>query len=59
MARGKTVRYFHETGHLHELTFSRYRRMPLLSNDSWRETLARCNDAAGTTTASQLANRRS
>ena len=29
------MRHFHEAGHLHELTFSCYRRMPLLTNDSW------------------------
>ena len=47
MAHRKTVRHFHETGHLHELTFSCYRRMPLLTNDVWREKLARCVEAAG------------
>jgi putative transposase len=47
MAHRKTVRHFHEAGHLHELTFSCYRRMPLLTNDVWREKLARCLEAAG------------
>ena len=47
MAHRKSVRHFHEAGHLHELTFSCYRRMPLLTNDSWRERLARCVEAAG------------
>jgi putative transposase len=28
-------------GHVHELTFSCYRRKPLLTNDPWREKLAR------------------
>src|ERR1017187_5970015 len=30
MAHRKTVRHFHEAGHLHELTFSCYRRMPVI-----------------------------
>jgi putative transposase len=47
MAHRKTVRHFHEAGHLHELTFSCYRRMPLLTNDLWREELARCIDTSG------------
>lgn len=47
MAHRKTVWHLHEVGHLHELTFSCYRRMPLLTNDSWREKLARCLEAAG------------
>jgi putative transposase len=42
----KTVRHFHEPGHLHELTFSCYQRLPLLTNDDWRFRLARCIDAA-------------
>jgi len=46
MAHRKTVRHFHEVGHLHELTFSCYRRLPLLTNDVWREKLARCVEAA-------------
>ncbi len=54
MAHRKTVRHFHEIGHLHELTFSCYQRMPLLTNDTWREKLARCVDAAGTETAMAL-----
>lgn len=29
----KTIKQFHEPGHLHELTFSCYRRLPLLTND--------------------------
>ena len=32
MAHRKTVRHFHKPGHLHELTFSCYRRMPLIGN---------------------------
>ncbi len=54
MTHRKTVRHFHEVGHLHELTFSCYRRMPLLTNDTWREKLARCVDGAGDETAIQL-----
>jgi putative transposase len=42
----KRVRHFHESGHLHELTFSCYRRLPLLTNDVWRGLLARSLDAA-------------
>ena len=37
----KLVRHYHEPGDFHELTFSCYRRMPLLSNDVWRERLPR------------------
>jgi putative transposase len=47
MAHRKTVRHFHEVGHLHEFTFSCYGRLPLLTNDTWREKLARCVEAAG------------
>ena len=54
MAHRKAVRHFHEFGHLHELTFSCYRRMPLLTNDSWREKLARCIEAAGEEWAMEL-----
>jgi len=32
----KQVRHFHEPGDHHGLTFSCYRRMPLLTNDEWR-----------------------
>jgi putative transposase len=38
----KLVRHVHEPGHFHELTFSCYRRLPLLSNDDWRRRLSRC-----------------
>jgi REP element-mobilizing transposase RayT len=54
MARRKTVRHFHEVGHLHELTFSCYRRMPSLTNDMWRGKLARCVEAAGSEAAMEL-----
>jgi len=42
----KRVKHFHVAGHFHELTFSCYGRKPLLTNDAWREKLARCIDAA-------------
>jgi len=42
----KTVRHFHEPGDLHELTFSCYRRLPLMVNDEWLELLAQSVDAA-------------
>ena len=32
----KKVKHYDEPGHCHELTFSCYRRLPLLTNDSWR-----------------------
>ncbi|MBN2023438.1 MAG: transposase [Pirellulales bacterium] len=54
MQRRKIVRHFHEVGHLHELTFSCFRRMPLLTNDVWRERLARCISAAGDEEAMEL-----
>ncbi|HLA84095.1 MAG TPA: transposase [Thermoguttaceae bacterium] len=54
MIHRKTVRHFHEAGHLHELTFSCYQRMPLLTNDAWRERLARCLDLAGEEAAINL-----
>ena len=37
----KRVRHFEGRGHLHELTFSCYRRMPLITNDVWRRILGR------------------
>ena len=43
----KLVKHFHEPGDLHELTFSCYKRQPILTNDTWREQLAHCIDAAG------------
>lgn len=36
----KQIKHFHEPGHLHELTFSCYRQMPLLVDDVWRGMLA-------------------
>jgi putative transposase len=42
----KTVRHFHEPGDLHELTFSCYRRQPLLTNDLWRQLYCQAADRA-------------
>lgn len=42
----KRVRHFNEPGECHELTFSCYRRMALLTNDDWREKLSRSIDRA-------------
>ena len=42
----KRVKHYHEPGDFHELTFSCYRRMRLLTNDPWREYLARSIDDA-------------
>ena len=54
MAHWKTIRHFHDIVHLHELTFSCYQRIPLLTNDTWRKKLARCIDAAGEETSFEL-----
>jgi putative transposase len=43
----KLIKHFHEPGDLHELTFSCYKRRPLLTNDTWRKQLAHCIDTAG------------
>jgi putative transposase len=40
----KKVKHYHEAGDFHELTFSCYRRMPLLTNDLWRMDLAEAID---------------
>ena len=42
----KTIRHFHEPGDLHELTFSCFRRMPLLTNEVWRKLLCRSIERA-------------
>ncbi len=48
MPHRKTIKHYHEPGDFHELTFSCYRRMPLLTNDAWRGHLARgLDDALG------------
>jgi putative transposase len=51
----KLVKHYHEPGDVHELTFSCYKRRPLLTNDVWRERLARCVDDAGQQTGIELA----
>jgi putative transposase len=38
----KRVKHFHQKGDFHELTFSCYRRLPLLTNDCWRTELSNC-----------------
>ncbi len=50
----KRVKHFHEPGDLHELTFSCYRRLPLLTNDDWRCRLSRSLDRAIQEAAMQL-----
>lgn len=42
----KTLRRFETIRHLHELTFSCYRRLPLLTNDGWRVILSQSVDRA-------------
>ncbi len=42
----KNIKHYDEPGHLHELTFSCYRRMPLLTNDRWHALLAKAVDRA-------------
>jgi REP-associated tyrosine transposase len=37
----KRIKHYHEPGNFHELTFSCYHRMPLLTNDDWRQRLSR------------------
>jgi len=46
MPHRKTVRRAHEPGDCHELTFSCYHRMPLLTNEVWRRLLAESIDRA-------------
>ena len=46
MPHRKTIKHYHEPGDFHELTFSCYRRMPLLTNDAWRSHFARGLDDA-------------
>ncbi|MCA8997547.1 MAG: transposase [Planctomycetaceae bacterium] len=54
MPHRKRIKHFHEPGHLHELTFSTYQQKPLLTNDDWREKLARSIDTANQTCRFQL-----
>lgn len=42
----KQVRHYHEPGDLHELTFSCYQQLALLTNDNWRHLLFRSIDRA-------------
>ena len=42
----KRIRHFHEPGDIHELTFSCYRRLPLLTNNAWRAALSKSIDEA-------------
>lgn len=42
----KTIRRYHNPGDCHELTFSCFHRLPLLTNDPWRELLAESIDKA-------------
>ena len=42
----KRVKHYDEPGRCHELTFSCYRRMPLLTNDPWRELFCQALDGA-------------
>lgn len=51
----KRVQHFHQPGDLHELTFSCYRRMKLLTNHAWRARLSAAIDAAGQAIGSYLA----
>jgi putative transposase len=44
----RRVKHYHEPGDLHELTFSCYQRMPLLTNDSWRQLLSVAVEQANT-----------
>jgi len=51
----KRIRHFHEPGDVHELTFSCYRRLPLLTNNAWRAALSRSIDDAGQVLGCHLA----
>ena len=42
----RRVRHYHDPGDLHELTFSCHDRLPLLTNDRWRDLLAESIDRA-------------
>jgi putative transposase len=43
----KRVKHYHQPGDMHELTFSCYHRMALLTNDDWRRRLSKHIQAAG------------
>ena len=51
----KRVRHFHQPGDLHELTFSCYRRMKLLTNNAWRGRLSASIDESCQTVGCFLA----
>ncbi len=51
----KRVRHYHEPGDFHGLTFSCYRRIKLLTSNTWREYLARGIEEAASNEAFQLA----
>ncbi len=40
----KAIQHYHQAGDCHELTFSCYQRLPLLTNDYWRQDLAESID---------------
>jgi len=42
----KRVKHYDDLGHVRELTFSCYRRLPLLTNDAWRHELSIAIDRA-------------
>ena len=50
MPHRKSLRRRHEPGHLHELTFSTLRRLPVLTNDRWRAYFCEALTAALTKT---------
>lgn len=48
------IKHYHRPGDLHELTFSCYRQISLLTNDGWRQLLSKSIDEAINLTAMQL-----
>ena len=46
MPHRKTIKHYEEVTAVHELTFSCYRRLPLLTNEAWRRMLAESITAA-------------
>ena len=54
MPKHKTIRHFHESGHLHELTFSCLHQKPLLTNADCCGRLARTLDDACRSTSFEL-----
>ncbi len=42
----RTIKHYHDPGDLHELTFSCFERLPLLTNEAWRRLLAEAIDRA-------------